>query len=208
MIKLTSAFIDSLLLQQDIEFRSDFAVANNSLHSTVTEADEIELLAAGRREIRSEDPRRRILGVRLIRELKHYSQDATAEIGRMLTAEPDPEVMYWVVGAFGFLKSDSVADRLRGLASHPSPGVRYNVATALANCASAEMPSDSVDTLLDLARDRNAEVRFSATFELGTWWPVSHDPRIESALRRAIDTDNDAFVVRAARDAIQEGNGQ
>jgi HEAT repeats len=203
MIKLTPALIDSLLLQQDMEFSSDFASTNTLLHSTIIEADERELLTAGRQEIRSEDPRRRILGVRLIRELKQYSGDAAAEIGRMLTSERDPEVMYWVVGAFGFLKSDSVGDQLRELVSHPSPGVRYNVATALANRESAEIPSDSVDALLTLARDQDAEVRFSAIFELGSWWKMNHDRRIESALKYAIDTDNDRFVVRAAQDAIQ-----
>jgi HEAT repeat protein len=204
MIKLTPTLIDSLLLQQDIEFRSDFASTNALLHSTIVEANEPELLAAGRREIRSQDPRRRILGVRLIRELKQYSGDAAEEIGRMLTSERDPEVMYWVVGAFGFLKSDSVGDQLRELVSHPSPGVRYNVATALANRASAEIPANSIGALLALARDQDAEVRFSAIFELGSWWKVNRDPRIESALRNAIETDNDLFVVRAAQDAIQE----
>jgi HEAT repeat protein len=205
MIRLRSALIDSLLLQQNMEFRSDFASTNNLPHSTIAEASEPELLAAGRREIRSEDPTRRILGVRLIRELKQFGEEAATEVGRMLTREPDPEVMYWVVGAFGFLKSDSVASQLRRLASHPSPGVRYNVATALANRTNAEIPAESVDTLLALARDQNAEVRFSAIFELGSLWKVNHDSRIELALRNAIDTDDDdLLVLHAAQDAIAE----
>jgi HEAT repeats len=204
MEKLTPALIDSLL-QQDIEFRSGFATTNNLLASTIVEASEPELLAAGKREIRSEDPRRRILGIRLIRELKQYGEDAAAEMAGMLFSEQDPEVMYWIVGAFGFLKSDSVEDQIRGFAADPNPSVRYSVATALANRASAEIPEDSVDVLFALAHDQNAEVRFSAIFELGSWWKINHDPRIESALRDAIAADNDEFVVRAAQDAVREG---
>jgi hypothetical protein len=48
MEKLTPALIDSLLLQQDIEFRSGFASTNNLLASTIVEASDPELLAAGK----------------------------------------------------------------------------------------------------------------------------------------------------------------
>ena len=204
MAELTQETVDSMLVQQDMEFRTNFASTNTLLHSVIVHAPETELLAAGTEELRSEDPGRRILGIRLIRELKQYSQEATTELARMLEAERDPEVLYWIVGAFGFLKSDLVADRLRVLASHPNPGVRYNAATALANCASGEIPAESLGALLTLARDENAEVRFSAIFELGWWWKINHDSRIESALKYAIKADNDRLVVRAAQDAMQE----
>jgi HEAT repeat protein len=204
MIKLTQETVDSILLQQDMEFRTEFAHTNTLLHSVIVAAPEPELFAVGMQAVGSEDPRRRILGVRLLREIKQYSEAITIELGRMLAHERDPDVIYWVVGAFGFLKSDSVADQLRALVSHPNTGVRYNVATALANCASSEIPADSMDALLALAGDPNAEVRFSAVFELGAWWKINHNPRIGSALRNAISTDDDPLVIRAAQDAMQD----
>jgi HEAT repeat protein len=207
MDKLTQETVNSMLLQQDMEFQTNFNHTNTLLHSMIANAPEPELLAAGTQAINSEDPRRRILGIRLIRELKQYASESFAQLARMLGIEHDQEVIYWIVGAFGFLKSDLVANQLRGLASHPNPGVRYNVATALANCASDEMPEDSLEVLLSLASDENAEVRFSAIFELGSWRKVNRDPRIESALRHAINTDDDQLVVRAAQDAIQEDIG-
>jgi HEAT repeat protein len=206
MTELTQETIESMLLQQDMEFRTDFGFTNTLLHSVIANASETDLWPVGIQEIRSEDARRRILGIRLIRELKQYKEDAATELAGMLAIEKDPEVVYWIVGAFGFLKSDLVTDRLHALANHPMPGVRYNVATALANCASSELPSESVDVLITLARDENAEVRFSAVFELGWSWKINHDPRIESALRAAILTDDDRLVVRAAEAAIREGD--
>jgi hypothetical protein len=89
------------------------------------------------------------------------------------------------------------AGRGRG---HPR-GVRYQAATAPANCSGEELPTASRDVLLALCLDENAEVRFSAIFELGSWWLASHDARIKSALTRAL-ADDDPLVARAARDAL------
>jgi HEAT repeat protein len=206
MDRLTDDEIDAMLQEQDAEFQSEFSATNALLNSAISNVPGLELLAVGTREIQSDDPKRRILGIRLIRELKRNSAEAARELGALLTTEQDSEVLYWVVGAFGFLKSDLVTDQLINLVGHPDPGVRYNAATALANIRSSEIPTKSVNALIALAEDENAEVRFSAVFELGSWWKVNHDPRIESALRRVINTDDDAAVVRAAKDAIQDAD--
>jgi hypothetical protein len=206
MKRLTQDVLDSLLLQQDIEFRAGFASTNALLHSIIVDSPESELLRVGKQELRSGDVRRRILGIRLVRELKRYQDEATAELADMLGRETDPDVIYWLVSAFGFLKSDPVTGRLRVLADHPDPGVRYHVATALANSASGKISAASVDALLALSRDENAEVRFSAIFELGSWWKTSRDPRIESALKHAILDDNDPLVRRVAADALEQGS--
>jgi HEAT repeat protein len=199
---LTAETVDALLSRQDIEFREDFSAANSLLHSVVSGSPEEDLFAAGSRELGSEDPRRRILGVRLIRELKEYRAEATAALTKMMGHERDSAVLYWIVSAFGFLKSDSVAERLRQLAEDTDPGIRYEVATALANPAGSELPAASLEVLLALCRDINPEVRFSAVFELGSWWLINHDPRIESVLRRAALEDEDGDVADAARYAL------
>jgi HEAT repeat protein len=202
MTGLTTETVDALLSRQDIEFRENSAAANSLLHSVVSGSSEEELFATGSQELGSEDPRRRILGVRLIRELKEYRAEATAALTEMMVHERDPAVLYWVVSAFGFLKSDSAAERLRRLATDMDPGIRYGVATALANPAGSELPAASLEVLLALCRDINAEVRFSAVFELGSWWLINHDPRIESVLRYAALQDEDPDVAEAAKYAL------
>jgi hypothetical protein len=199
---LTAEIVDALLSRQDIEFRENISAANSLLKSVVSGSTEEELLAVGSRALGSEDPRRRILGVRLIRELKEYRAEAATALTEMMGHEGDPAVLYWIVSAFGFLKSDSVADRLRQLAEDADPGIRYAVATALANPAGSELPAASLEVLVALCRDIDAEVRFSAVFELGSWWLINHDPRIESVLRGAALEDEDVDVADAARYAL------
>jgi hypothetical protein len=202
MTKLTPEIVDVLLSRQDTEIQADFSEANSLLDSVVADSPEGELYNVGSNEIASEDPRRRILGIRLIRELKNYRAEVTAVLADMMSRERDAMVLYWLVGAFGFLKSDLVAERLRNLAGDGSPAMRYAVATALANTAGSELPSASLDVLLALCRDANSEVRFSAIFELGSWWLVNHDARIESVLRRAALEDQDPEVAGAAEYAL------
>lgn len=205
MARLTDDEIDSMLLEQDSEFQSEFSDPNTLIASVVASSPEQDLLAAGTREIRSDDPRRRILGIRLIQELKHYGEEAARELSGLLRTEQDPDVLYWLVGAFGFLGSDLVTDQLIDLAGFPDPAVRYNVADALGNNRSGHLPAKSLDALIALAGDDDEEVRYSAVFELGSWWRANHDARIESTLRRVIATDNDPTVVHVATDALQGG---
>jgi HEAT repeat protein len=201
--KLTAQLVDGLLKQQDDEFRTDFSVTNSLLHSVIADSPEEELYAAGVRELDSDDPRRRILGIRLIRELKAYREQAKSALTQMTDSENDAAVIYWLVSAFGFIKSDDrVADWLRQHAADSDPTMRYAVATALANSAGSELPDASLNVLFALSHDENAEVRFSAVFELGSWWLVNRDPRIESELRRAALEDGDPEVASAAKYAL------
>src|SRR5271170_2314754 len=163
---LTVHLIDSMLKRQDEELQADSSVVNSLLHSVIVNSPEEELYATGVRELDSSDPRRRILGVRLIRELKDYRSQAAAALVEMTGRECDPAVLYWLVSAFGFLEGDDrVADWLRQHSTDRDPAIRSEVATALANCAGSELLDESLSVLLVLSRDENAEVRFSAVFE-------------------------------------------
>jgi HEAT repeat protein len=205
MTQITTDLIDKLLREQDLEFRSEFERTNHLLHSTVGNAPEAELLAVGEKLIGSDVADQRILGIRLLRELKQLAGKATSDVAALLHRERDDDVIYWIASAFGFLPSDSVTSELIRLAAHSNPGVRYHVATALANRSSDELPDKSLAALTALAGDADNEVRFSAIFELGSWWQVSHDPRIEAVLRNALG-DDDPDVARAARDALSESS--
>lgn len=201
--KLTPQLVDALLKKQDDEFRLDHSASNSLLHSVIADAPEEELFTAGRRELGSDDPMRRILGIRLIRELKSHREQAKAALTEMIDNESDATVLFWLVSAFGFIESDErVAAWLRLHSADDDPAMRYAVATALANCASPELADESLSALLDLSHDQNAEVRFSAIFELGSWWLLNRDPRIEAELRRAALGDEDSEVASAAKYAL------
>lgn len=202
---LTQELIDSLLRQQIEEFVTDFEAGNYLLSSVITGTPEAELLRTGEELIRSPDPAARILGTRLVRELKEFRIQATAELVGLLRHEHDEDVICWIVSAFGFLPSESVTGELIPLAAHPDPAIRYHVAAALVNRSAGDLPPASFDTLLTLCTDEDPEVRFSAVFELGAWWQASHDVRAEAVLRRAI-RDDSPFVFRAARDALSDGH--
>jgi HEAT repeat protein len=200
-MQITAELIDELLREQDLEFQAEFEIVNHLLHSTICDAPEDELLAAGEKLIRSDAAKQRTLGVRLLRELRQHAGKAASDMAGLLHREQDDGVIYWIASAFGFLDSEPVTNELTSLAKHEDPGVRYHVATALANRSSGELPDESLTALTALAGDPDAEVRFSAVFELGTWWQVSQDPRIEAVLGTALK-DEDPHVLRAARDAL------
>lgn len=201
---LEEIVIDDLLRRQDVEFRTDFETPNTKLHTIISCTPEEDLLAAGEKLVRSNQASRIILGIRLIREVRQNTETATHILRELLARENDDEVIYWIVSAFGFLKSDSVIQFLKAAAVHPNAGIRYHVATAVSNRSAVNLPDDSFDTLLLLSRDENAEVRFSAIFELGSWWRANQDDRIKPVLQRAAASDTDPAVASAARNAIED----
>lgn len=204
--QLTQEFVDTLLLQQDEEFQAEFDGSHDLLAATIRDTPELELLRVGEDLTRSTDPAVRILGVRLIREVKQYEGRAIDDLAELLRDERDEDVVAWIVSAFGFVRSDVVTARLVELAAHRDPAIRYHVATALGNRADDDLPAASLAALVALCDDADPEVRYSAVFELGAWWLVSDDPSAEAVLDRA-SCDADPFVLRAARDALAKGHG-
>lgn len=203
MTELNAHLVDALLKQQDDEFQMNYSEASPLLHSVITETSEQELFSAGLRELGSGDPRKRILGIRLIRELKGYQEQVKAALIDLIGREGDAAVFIWIVSAFGFIKTDDrVAEWLRNKAADDDPNMRYAIATALANHAGTKLPDESLDVLVTLAHDDDAEVRFSAVFELGSWWLCNRDPRIETELVRAAREDDEPEVSIAAQYAL------
>lgn len=201
---LTTNQIDALLSELDVGFRDRAEELTPMLDAAVVGTPEEDLWKVGVEQLRSEDPRRRILGTRLIRELKSKEAQVAVELSARLDVERDDRVIYWVVAAFGFINSELVTDKLLALARHPDPGIRYYVADALAN--RTDLPPLVAEALVELASDANEEVRFSAVFEIGTWWHVNHLAKLESTLRDALE-DADKSVREAARRAMDEPVG-
>ncbi len=203
MNKITEHDIKAMLFEQNLEFASNFEPASKLIAQTVCNTPEVELLDAGESLIDSCEVDRRILGTRLIREVKDNRERAIELLRHLLLRECDEAVIYWVIGAFGFQKSDSVTEEILAFRTHPNPGIRYNVATAICNTSLPDLLPQSLEALIVLCHDENSEVRFSAVFELGAWWQQVKDHRMELQLRQAL-SDSDSYVVRAAQDALNE----
>lgn len=169
------------------------------------------LVEAGLRELASDDPARRILGTRLVREAHDPTGAALGALTRAVQVETDTDVLVWVIKAFGFVRSDLVTELLLALVAHPDDQIRYDVATALANCD--VLSEASLDALTRLAVDPDPEVRFSAVFELGACLQTDSDPqisqipRIRAVVGRAVH-DPEPMVARAAVSALAEAPGE
>lgn len=202
MAILGEPLIDELLLQQDKEFEKNFESPNELLDNTIAGTPEPDLLLAGMEMLHSTDPRRRILGIRLAKELKHFETLVAGELTNLFGREHNEDVVCWIVSAFGFIKSERATEHLLKLARHADPVIRFHVCAALANHGGLLLPQESIDALVSLASDADPEVRYSAVFELGAWWRIDRDPDIEAVLRRAAESDADPAVAAAARDAL------
>jgi hypothetical protein len=77
-MQITAELIDELLCEQDLEFRAEFGIVNHLLHSTIGDAPEDELLAVGEELICGDAANQRILGVRLLRELRQHAGKAAS----------------------------------------------------------------------------------------------------------------------------------
>jgi hypothetical protein len=113
MAQATQELIDTLLREQDLEFSTEFSHVNHPLAAAICDTPEAELLAAGEELIESDAASRRILGIRLLRELKRPARQAAADLARLMRRENDDDVVYWIVSAFEFLRGDLVAGEPR-----------------------------------------------------------------------------------------------
>jgi hypothetical protein len=194
--------VDQLLLEQDKEFAENFGSPNELLDSTIASTPEPDLMLAGLEMLHSSDPRRRILGIRLAKEVKHFETLVAGEFTNLLRREHNEDVICWVVSGFGVIKSELATEQLLKLAGHEDPAIRFHVCTALANHGGFLLPQASMDALVALASDADGEVRYCAVRELGAWWRGGGDPDIEAVLRRVATSDADPEVAAAARDAL------
>ena len=91
----------------------------------------------------------------------------TNEVRRALRDEKDPGVIRWLVSALQWGRDPRALPDLKRLACHPDSEVRFGVPDALSFCAPRFR--DVVDDLLQLSKDPERDVRWSAAFELASW---------------------------------------
>src|SRR4051794_11682760 len=168
-----------------------------------------ELLALTRDLRQSEHVPERELAARLISQSPLPVTTIADEVRDALTSEEDPEVICRLVWALVYAPAPAMLPELERLAAHDDDRVRFPVPDALSRCAPR---FDAIEkTMMQLSSDPDADVRWSATFELGAWLEDTDDlitaaevARVLSRLRALADSDPDDDVRTHAAERLNE----
>ncbi|WP_430789332.1 HEAT repeat domain-containing protein [Actinoplanes sp. G11-F43] len=119
------------------------------------------------------DATRRILGVRVLRELGEQQPDGcrpfTAEtiplLRDRLRKESEPDVLRWIVSALGFHRAREALPEIVVLARHPDARVRFHVAANLTRLVDLRaVDPDAADALIRLCHDDDPDIRYYALY--------------------------------------------
>ncbi|MGX6603222.1 HEAT repeat domain-containing protein [Micromonosporaceae bacterium Da 78-11] len=125
------------------------------------------------------DTTRRILGVRILRELggeqlgeQPFRTETVSLMRVRLREETDPAVLRWIVSALGYNHGREALLDVVALAGHPDDGVRFHVAAALPSLVNLDgVEPEAVDALIRLCHDDDSDTRYyalyAATREIG-----------------------------------------
>ena len=198
--------VRAALRTQEQERADGYFSGNPSLREIQRRLAPAELLVLVRELRRSEHVPVRELAARLLKEDPVPGTGVTDEVRRALRGEKDPTVIRWLVSALQNGRDPRALADLKRLAGHPEAEVRFGVPDALSFCASQFR--DIGDDLLQLSRDPEPDVRWSATFELAAWLegPLGGTSeadverirsRLEELARSEPDTDTGAKAAEA-----------
>jgi HEAT repeat protein len=138
-----------------------------------------------------------------VRELKSDTDILASKVANQVLIEEDDEVIAWLLYALAFLRVEATLSVILSFARHEAAEIREAAAEAISRCSGKELTPAARDALLSLTSDSNDDVRFSAVFELGSWWSSGQtDPQIRDALVDAT-LDPLEMVRRAAIDALE-----
>lgn len=178
---------DEALVIQETEVADGFRSGNLVLARLATEL-EPSMLRLLVHELRVRAVAERQLAARLLKESSLSADDVVSEVRSALESETDPLVIGWLVTALGYTWSPAALPDLYALARHESSDVRVQVPDALSECAEAGFGQVG-DSLLDLSRDEDHDVRWSAIYELAAWLPDASDERVRMRLADAATVD-------------------
>lgn len=198
--------IDKLLSEalqvQALEEQSGWHHPNPAFFRLCTEVDYGTLLKRAR-YLADGDADKRVLYARLLADASEMpSEDRAALAMEHIENEADPKVLARYVVGLRNAASAVALPRLRELARHPSPHVRFTVPDALSACT--ERFDQIANLLLELSRDDDREVRWSAIFEVGAWWGETSGDYLEARLADAASNDPSEEVRKAAADALAQ----
>jgi hypothetical protein len=198
---IDSKLLQQLIAEQQREEATNFAYLSETLAGLITSRTPGWLLEMGTQLLGSERSDERILGTRLVRELKSDAVLVTKRLLEVLEDEHDDAVIAWLLNALAFLGRPEALSAISSFAGSASAGVREAVATAISGCSTPDLSQGSRDVLVRLAHDADHQVRFSAVFELGEWWKEKLDVAIQLELDVAT-RDAEPSVQRVARAAL------
>jgi HEAT repeat protein len=179
---MTDEIVLAALRTQEEERADGYFSGNPSLQEIQRQLAPAELLSLVRELRRSRDAPVRELAARLLKEGPVPATSVTDEVRRALGDEEDPSVIRWLVSALQYARDPRALPDLKRLAGHPESEVRFGVPDALSFCA--PQWRDVEDDLLQLSKDPEPDVRWSATFELAAWLEGPPDGTSEADLAR------------------------
>jgi hypothetical protein len=154
----------------------------------------------------------RLLGARLLNQPKPPLAGTTIlELVReALQHETDGEVINWLVIALQYGHERSALPDLKQLAKHPDATARFVVPDALSACSENFGEIDS--EMLELSKDRDRDVRWSAAFELAAWMrsgpgepEITADQKARVVARLAkLAADDDAEIRSVAVEGLKD----
>jgi HEAT repeat protein len=199
--------IEQMLLEQVEEERSAVDHPSMTIAHVVTHQPEEWLVATGLALMGSPKAGERILGSRLVREVKNDRAAIVAAVAACLRAEADPSAIPWLISALGFLQATDEMTLILSFVASVDPATRYAVADSISHSAGEVLQSEPRDALLQLANDADAEVRWSAVFEVGAWWAVSQDPELLDQLDKSAKDSSERIRRLVATQCAEAGVG-
>jgi HEAT repeat protein len=186
--------------------RNDLRTTAELIHLALTEKDEDaawepvmvlqyrasrEVLEAAERLCASQSPIERTLGANILGQLgipeRTFPTECFECLAGMLPAESDPDVLNAVAVAFGHLHDPRCIDLLVHLKTHPNCDVRYGLVHGI----SGHDHPLAIETLIELSKDEDEDVRNWATFGLATLIDADSLAIRESLLVRTIDVQDE-----------------
>ncbi|MBB4742143.1 HEAT repeat protein [Actinoplanes octamycinicus] len=147
-------------------------------------------------------PRRRELGVRILRELgdeqadgrRPFTEETVPLLLDRLRDEAEPSVTCWIVSALGYHRAQEALPRVATLADHPDERVRFHVAAALPGLVDLDrVAPEAAAALIRLCHDDDAETRYYALYAVTREIP-SLDVEVVTRLTEQLAGDPDEQI--------------
>lgn len=152
-----------------------------------------EVFEAARQLCESVEPKERRVGADILGQLgpdppnRPFLEESVPLMLAMLEREEDPDVLGALAVALGHLHDPRAIEPLSRLKGHPDENVRYGVVHGLL----AHEGNLAVDTLIELSRDEDFDVRNWATFGLGSQIDADTEEIRAALLERLSEEDGE-----------------
>lgn len=177
------------LALEQMDFDGEISFRSSALAALHLRRESADVFEAIQRLRTSEIPKERALFADVLGQLgtpeRPYRDETVTMLLDMLQHETDPWVLESIGVAFGHLDDPRAIEPVARLKNHPDKDVRFGVVLAM----SGYEIDLAINTLIELSRDTDTDVRDWATFGLGSQIELD-TPAIHEALYARV-TDDD-----------------